>query len=440
MQKIRLITLAAVVVVIVGSIIVLENGKVAVKSGAEVVEVVPARQAEPAAPAPTDSQTAAPTTTENVLESAPQNQTQNQVTSNPAPNSSIPKQPQTTPSKNVAVLPSSQFAAQEFISPELKKQLFPLAKEITTPDGFINTSGPVSVSDYIGKKVILVDFWTYSCINCQRTTPYLNAWYEKYKDDGLVILGVHTPEFEFEKKYENVAAAAKKFGIEFPIILDNDFSTWAAYKNNYWPRKYLIDIDGYIVYDHIGEGAYVETEQKIQQALAERAAVLSLTTSVDASTVSITPKQTASQSPEIYFGALRNSALANGSKNTVGEQTFEVPNSAPLNNLYLGGTWNITDEYAEGVDGSKIVFTFKSKKVYFVADSSGIAKTTVLLDGKTISKDDAGSDVTVENNTATLSVADSRLYEVVDLGSVGEHTLEIVTKDVPLQAYTFTFE
>src|SRR3990167_6793967 len=121
------------------------------------------------------------------------------------------------------------------------------------------------------KKVVLLDIWTYSCINCQRTIPYLNEWYKEYEDEGPVIIGLHTPEFSFEKVQENVEKAVKDFGIKYPVVLDNDFSTWQAYKNQYWPRKYLIDIDGYIVYDHAGEGQYKETEVAIQKALRERA-------------------------------------------------------------------------------------------------------------------------------------------------------------------------
>ena len=162
-----------------------------------------------------------------------------------------------------------------------KDRLYQVAKEITTPDGFINTgqnldgsAKPISIGEFVGSKVVLVDFWTYSCINCQRTTPYLNAWYQKYKDEGLVIIGLHTPEFEFEKIYQNVLEATKSMEIKYPVVLDNDYSTWNAYRNRFWPRKYLIDINGYIVYDHIGEGKYEETEKKIQEALAERKVVL----------------------------------------------------------------------------------------------------------------------------------------------------------------------
>jgi thiol-disulfide isomerase/thioredoxin len=133
---------------------------------------------------------------------------------------------------------------------QIDKSQFKLAPELTKISGYIN-SNPITLADLKGK-VILVDFWTYSCINCIRTIPYLNAWYEKYADDGLVIVGVHTPEFEFEKDYNNVKAAVEKFGIKYPVALDNEKQTWNTYENRYWPRKYLIDSEGYIRYDHIG--------------------------------------------------------------------------------------------------------------------------------------------------------------------------------------------
>lgn len=120
-----------------------------------------------------------------------------------------------------------------------KEKRYARAKEITSPDGFINTDG-ISIGELIGKKVIMIDFWTYSCINCQRTFPYINAWYEKYKDQGLEIIGIHTPEFKFEHDYDNVVDATKRYGLKFPIVQDNDFSTWRAYRNRFWPRKYIM--------------------------------------------------------------------------------------------------------------------------------------------------------------------------------------------------------
>jgi cytochrome c biogenesis protein CcdA/peroxiredoxin len=143
--------------------------------------------------------------------------------------------------------------------------------EFVNPSGFVNTDGKeIKMSDFVGKQIILVEVMTYSCINCQRTFPYMNSWYKKYKDDGLTVIGLHTPEFAFEKKIENVEKAMEEFGIAFPVVLDNNYETWNAYGNRFWPRRYLIDLDGNIAFDHIGEGKYKETEEKIVELLEER--------------------------------------------------------------------------------------------------------------------------------------------------------------------------
>lgn len=150
-----------------------------------------------------------------------------------------------------------------------KEAEFVRAKEIAAPSGFINADG-VSIDAARGEKVVLLDFWTYSCINCQNTQPYINSWHEKYADDGLQIVGVHTPEFGFEKEYANVEEAVREAGIEYPVVLDNSYATWDAYDQRYWPAMYLIDADGFIRYRHFGEGAYEETEAMIRELLAER--------------------------------------------------------------------------------------------------------------------------------------------------------------------------
>ena len=169
-----------------------------------------------------------------------------------------------------------------------------LAPELAGIAGWIN-SKPLTMESLRGK-VVLVDFWTYSCINCIRTQPYLNAWYDKYEKDGLVIIGVHAPEFAFEKIENNVREASQKAGIKYPIALDNDFKTWNAYANRYWPAKYLIDKEGHIVYKHFGEGNYDETEKKIQELLAIKKDI-----------VSLTPNSLVIQekTPETYLGSLR---------------------------------------------------------------------------------------------------------------------------------------
>jgi cytochrome c biogenesis protein CcdA/thiol-disulfide isomerase/thioredoxin len=165
----------------------------------------------------------------------------------------------------------------------MKKEAKPATKslgsyvEFVNPSGFVNTGGEsIKMSDYVGKDIILLEVMTYSCINCQRTFPYMNDWYEKYKDEGLTVIGLHTPEFAFEKEIKNVEVAMKKYGIDFPVVLDNNYETWNAYGNRFWPRRYLIDLEGNIVFDHIGEGKYEETEAKIVRLLAERKVLLGI--------------------------------------------------------------------------------------------------------------------------------------------------------------------
>jgi thiol-disulfide isomerase/thioredoxin len=150
-----------------------------------------------------------------------------------------------------------------------KENEYPRAREITGSTGLINTDG-VSIRDTIGEKVVLVEFWTYSCFNCQNAQPHINALYDKYSDDGLLVIGVHTPEFGFEKDIDNVREAVRQADIQYPVVLDNRYAIWKAYGQRFWPAWYLIDADGFIRYRHFGEGAYDETEEKVKELLAER--------------------------------------------------------------------------------------------------------------------------------------------------------------------------
>ena len=336
-----------------------------------------------------------------------------------------------------------ETAETEYLSPKEKAKKYELAKEITTPDGFINTDGkPVTIGEFIGKKVVLLDIWTYSCINCQRTTPYLNAWYEKYKDKGFVIIGLHTPEFEFEKVYQNVLEATKRMGIKFPVVLDNDFSTWSAYQNRFWPRKYLIDIDGYIVYDHIGEGAYEYTEQKIQEALKERAMVLGNQVVINEEITFLSKNDVQAASPETYFGAKRNEYLANGNPGSAGVQSFVEPATFQRNKLYLSGSWDIMGEYAEasGIGTNKIIYKYLAKSVYLVAGSSFKSiEAEVTRDGKPVDESVKGEDVFYKNGRSYIKVQENRLYKVVEDISAGEHLLQFIISEPGLQAFAFTF-
>ncbi len=320
-----------------------------------------------------------------------------------------------------------------------KADKYSKAKEIKNPTGFVNVDS-LKLSDLVGKKVILVDFWTYSCINCQRTIPYLNAWYNKYKDQGLVIVGVHTPEFDFEKDINNVKAAVTKAGITYPVVLDSNMGTWNAYGNQYWPHEYLIDIDGYVVHDHIGEGGYDETEKAIQAALTERAQVLGtnavIPSSITAPTNTVSLNEAGVRSPETYFGAERNEFLGNGVQGKIMNQILTIPSNKKDDTLYLGGTWNFQYEYAENTTtNAQIQYNYSAKHVYLVASAKHPVILKITRDGKPLGVE-AGKDV---NADGTVTISENRLYDLVSGSDYGAHTLQIEVEGVGLDAYTFTF-
>lgn len=325
----------------------------------------------------------------------------------------------TTPSQNE---PDTKKTLEE------KQARFKKVPELSSIDGFINTNGkPITIASLKGK-VVLLDIWTYSCINCQRTLPYINDWYEKYKDQGLEVIGLHTPEFAFEKVQSNVEKAVENIGIKYPVVLDNDYSTWQALGNQFWPRKYLIDIDGYIVYDHIGEGNYAETEQAIQEALKERASRMGMenkiSTSISKPSNAVSVDSNKVKSPEVYFGSARNEYLANGRSGRSGEQILLVPASISFNKLYLGGTWDMTSEYAESKSSGSILFNYEAKNVYITAGSvEGIVVEIYK------------NDVFVKN----VLIKDETLYPLIQDTEYGKHTLRIVVPKAGLQAFTFTF-
>ena len=324
-----------------------------------------------------------------------------------------------------------------------KALVYQKSPELTSIDGYINTGGaPITIAGYKGKDVVLVDFWTYSCINCQREIPYLEAWYKKYSGEGLVIIGVSTPEFAFEHLESNVQNAVQQFGITYPVVLDNEYGTWNAFGNEYWPNAYLVDIDGYIVYNHAGEGDYDQTEAAIQKALAERAARLNVAGAIPTGTTVPTGVVTVDDaklgSPETYFGSARNEFLGNGTQGQNGPQTLTIPANLSGNTLYLGGVWNFADEYASNqAAGAKIQYIYDAKNVYFVA-AAGSAPVTLKItrDGGESLGAARGADVDAQGD---VIISADRLYQLVGDSDYGVHTLEIQVETPGLQAYTFTF-
>jgi cytochrome c biogenesis protein CcdA/thiol-disulfide isomerase/thioredoxin len=304
--------------------------------------------------------------------------------------------------------------------------------------GYIN-SDPIKLTDLVGRKVILVDFIDYSCINCQRTFPYMNDWYKKYKDQGLEIVAIHTPEFAFEKNIDNVRKGIDQFGLKFPIVLDNDYSTWNAYRNQYWPHKYLIDIHGNVVYDHIGEGEYAETEAEIVKLLNERKQFLNEAGTVAMSGSTMPDYQVQTASPETYFGADRNERFGNGAPYTAGQRTYAAPKGELMPNLfYLSGTWNLDKEYAAPVSAdATLSYVFKATKMYIVAENPDgtPVKATILLDGKPIPEWVSGADV----KGGTITIDRSRLYQIFSQPTPEPHRIDIIFAAPGVRVYTFTF-
>jgi thiol-disulfide isomerase/thioredoxin len=332
----------------------------------------------------------------------------------------------------------------------IDKSQFKKAPEFDKVTGYINTK-PINLSDLKGK-VVLVDFWTYSCINCIRTIPYLVDWNEKYADKGLVIVGVHAPEFEFEKNIDNVKAAVKKFGIKYPVIQDNDKGTWNAYQNQYWPRKYIVDSEGYLRYDHIGEGGYAETEKVIQSLLQERSAQLSLDSSLPSTnnnTITETttiPENVQSvdfskiYSPELYFGyQFARAPLGNpeGFKpdQTVNYSLSDIDSDIKPNVIYLDGTWkNNADNMELQSNTGSIALVYSAKSVNMVAGGNG--KVSISEDGTTLLGKYRGEDLSEEGK---FTIDGQRLYNLSVHDNYGAHSIVIDVKGKGFQAYTFTF-
>ena len=325
----------------------------------------------------------------------------------------------------------------------IDKSQFRIAPEFKGITSYINTNG-TKLSDLKGK-VVLVDFWTYSCINCIRTLPYLVDWNQKYSDKGLVIVGIHSPEFEFEKNIDNVKQAVARFGIKYPVLLDNDHGTWNAYQNNYWPRKYIVDSEGYIRYDHIGEGGYAETENAIRNLLAERSNQQGLETSNLNQTKLIVPNTPSVdlnqiKTPELYFGYQYARSQLGNIEGFNPEKTvnYTIPSSnLDTNVIYLQGLWKNNPDNMElvGPDG-KITLVYSAKSVNIVAGGKG--QVTVREDGNGVQTNNSskGNDTDAEGK---LSIDGQRLYNIADNTNYGNHHIEINARGPGFKIYTFTF-
>jgi len=323
---------------------------------------------------------------------------------------------------------------------EEKDSKYPKAQTFIGIEKWIN-SEPLKIEDLKGK-VVLVDFWTYTCINCIRTLPYLESWDEKYRDDGLVIIGIHTPEFNFEKKYENVLKAVNDYGIKYPVALDNNYATWQLYQNRYWPHKYLIDMDGYVRYDHIGEGNYEETEKQIQELLNERMermkdGKIEQEITYSNQTVDFSKIKT----PEIYFGyKFTRGNLGNIKPDHEGVYKYSLGGRVARNEVYVSGTWkNNADNIELMGDSGEIILIYNAKRANIVAESSNNSKINVMVDNQYLTESTKGEDIMLENNRSIAYVSDSKLYSIANAEDYGDHFLSIKVSGKGFRIYTFTF-
>lgn len=317
---------------------------------------------------------------------------------------------------------------------------------IVNPFGLFNTNTPSPEFAGINKwlnsetsltmaglkgKVVLVDFWTYTCINCIRTLPHVTGWYDKYKDKGLVVIGVHTPEFIFEKNTGNVLSAIRQYNIHYPVAQDNDYVTWNAFNNQYWPAEYLIDGNGIIRRTHFGEGEYDKMEEAIQELLKDSGQKIdtTLTTMPDK-----TP--TKNLSPETYLGSKRMEYLSKIGQVGNGKQNFTIDKNLQPDHFSYGGEWDISDEYAVSGSSSVLDYRFNANKVFLIMNpGTEKGRVSVYLDGKPIDSRTSGNDV----KEGVITVDTDRLYDVVNLSqSESDHLLHL--EFTPgIKIYTFTF-
>ncbi len=283
------------------------------------------------------------------------------------------------------------------------------APEFMETQDWFNTPGKRALSlASLQGRVVLVDFWTYTCINCIRTLPYLKAWDAAYRNEGLTIVGVESPEFPFERDASNVANAISQFGLRYPVVQDNNLGTWNAYGNNSWPADYLIDAHGQVRYTAVGEGDYSKTETAIRSLLAEAGHAVG---SMSHPTGVIVPSEEAT--PETYLGTARAEGWVNGPKSGLHDYGPAAPAGLGLNDFAFSGTWNIAGQPATAVSGAGVDVDFQAKHVYLVLSSPGERPlgVQVLLDGHPIPAADAGADV----HGGVVTVRGQRLYTLVSL-------------------------
>jgi len=346
-------------------------------------------------------------------------------------------------------VPGTQPAAPPMMMMAAGQAGAPLPVEGTLPTldgatGWLN-SPPLSPEQLHGK-VVLIDFWTYSCINCLRAMPFVHEWAQRYRDHGLVVIGVHTPEFAFERDPRNVMKAVQQLKVEYPVALDNQYAIWRAFNNRYWPAHYFVDAQGNIRGHQFGEGNYAHSEQVIRRLLVE-AGQTELPPPADPAAADLQGVATQAdmgnlRSPETYLGHARAEQFASpGGQRADAAFGYTLPSTLALNQWGLSGQWRVNDEAAQLQQaGGRIAFQFHARDLHLVlapGEDGKPVRFRVLLDGKPLPAADAGADVAADG---TGTVNEHRLYQLIrQRGTIGPHRFEIEFLDAGVQAYAFTF-
>ena len=318
------------------------------------------------------------------------------------------------------------------------------APEFSGLKGWLN-SPPLTLANLRGK-AILLDFWTYSCVNCIRTLPHMRHIHEQYSGDSFIIIGVHTPEFQFEKIPENVADAVKRFDIQYPVAIDSDNVTWKLYGNQYWPRQTLLDAKGRIRWEHAGEGDYETMEDQIRSLLRERGKqhpILNKGAQAAKSKESENPRLT-TITPEIYTGSLRSRGFGNGQVCVPGSCTrFLDPGDHERDTLYLEGDWTQFPEYVihTGNESGYVLLRFSARNANAVLGTLNKKplRVGIELDERAVDKGQGGGDARWDAEGSFVHVKDHRLYDIVRTGDQEAHELKLKTSDDGLCLYTYTF-
>jgi cytochrome c biogenesis protein CcdA/thiol-disulfide isomerase/thioredoxin len=355
-------------------------------------------------------------------------------------------------SSKAATTVANSGASGAMVRAAEQAQPLPVEGQLPSLSGVVQwlNSPPLTAQGLRGK-VVVIDFWTYSCINCLRALPYVQAWAQKYRDQGLVVIGVHAPEFAFERNADNVKKAVHDLGIDYPVAIDNNYAIWRAFGNQYWPAHYFIDAEGRIRDHHFGEGEYAQSEQVIQQLLKEaghsgvatatQGATIAANNDAVAQGVKMSADNTDMLSPETYIGYERAENFASaGGESPDKAHTYAAPARLSLNDWGLAGDWKVGAEHATlGAADGRIVYRFHARDLHLVLGPAANGKPVrfrVSIDGAEPGKDH-GTDVATDG---TGTVTEQRLYQLVrQTSDVKDHTFAIEFLDPGVEAYAFTF-